>query len=293
MSVPYVSYTEFKSSPTAIDTSTLDQSARGDTAAQSAALNAILRRASAWIDSLCEQSLFAAQRTETKEIYLTRDSRLTIHPDSSPIIAVTAVNYRLSPSLAYTTIDSSNVQIYGNWFTIYGLTNFNLTSNLVIQQPALFYNSPYSRQVLSDVPITANYTYVSGYLNTVLNGAVTVNSTALTLADATGAYIGLKFTLYDGKFTENCEVLSVVGSVITLKNPLIFAHIDTTPVSAVPDDVKEATILLASFLIRERGSVALTMNETTVNGVNSTFTKSDDVDIAKSMLRPYKRLIRS
>lgn len=290
---PYVSIDEFKSAPTSVDTSNLDGTRVGNSAAQDAALTAILRRSSAWVDAICSQTLGAANVTETKETNLTRDGRLVVHTDNTPIITLTSAQYRLYPSLTFTPIDITQIQTYTSWFTVYGITTYNPSPSFIVENPAFGYVSPWQRQSLSDLPVTLQYTYTSGYMNTSLSGAVTTGAATITVADATGAYAGLKFTLYDGPLTEDCEVLSVAGNVITLKNALVNAHIDKTAVSAIPSNVKEATILLAAFLIRERGSVAISMNDLTMNGISSASVKSSDVDFAQMMLAPYKRVITS
>lgn len=291
--LPYVSVAEFKQAPTGVDISKLDVSNIGTSAAQDAALMLILRRASAWVDSICKQSLGAKQRTETKEVHIGRDGRITVHPDNVPIRSIASASYKLFPTYTFTSIDSTQVQTLESWFSIYGLTNGYYTPNLIFRDPSFGYLSPYRLQTLSDLPVTLQYTYIYGYMNTALNGAVSVGATTVTVDDATGVFVGAEFTIYDADKTENCVVSAVVGNVITLASPLVFAHNDKTSVSAIPDDIKQATLLLAGVLIRERGSYAVTMNGTAVTGVNSDTVKSSDVDVAKELLLPYRRMVAS
>lgn len=290
----YVTVNEFKQAPTGIDTSTLDQTNIGVQAAQDAALLNVLRRASAWVDNICNMNtLEATTTTETKEVRVSRDGRLTVHVDNVPIISVTSVGYRTSPDLGFTIVDPNNVQAYSNWFTVYFINTGYFAPSLAVQFPEFGYQSPFMLQRLMDMPLTVQYTYVNGYFNALTNGSATAGSTTLNVTTTTGLSQGSTFTIYDGQYQETCTVQSINGNTITLSSPLLFNHASGVSASAIPAEVKQATILLAGVLIRERGSVALTMGETAVQGVNSEFVKTSDVDVAKSILRRYIRVAPS
>lgn len=288
----YVTTSEFKSAPTGIDVSSLDQSNIGNELAQEIALQDILRRASAWVDNLCKMTLQATVNTETKECNATRDGRLVIHPDNVPIISLQNVGFKTSPNLGFTQQDMNSVQVYDNWFAIYYLQTGFFAPSLAVQYPEFGYYNPFQKQMLSDLPIIVNYTYVNGYANAVLNESAPGGTSTIKVDNPTGFVPGTQFTLYD-MYEEQCTVQSVDGNVITLTAPLGFNHQAGISVSSLPADIKQATILLASVLIRERGAVALTMNGTSIQGANNNFVKYDDVTIAKDLLKPYRRVITS
>jgi hypothetical protein len=75
--------------------------------------------------------------------------------------------------------------------------------------------------------------------------------------------------------------------------PIILQYTYTAGYATIPDPVKQATILLASFLIRERGSYSVTMNESSISGISNAYTKTEDVDMAKALLKPYVRTVTS
>jgi hypothetical protein len=288
----YVTISEFKSAPTGIDTSNIDQSNAGVQLAQDIALTDILRRASAWVDNICKMTLQATVNTETKECNTTRDGRLVVHPDNVPIINLQNVGFKTSPNLGFTQQDMNSVQVYENWFAIYYLQTGFFAPSLAVQYPEFGYYNPFQKQMLSDLPIIVQYTYTNGYANAVLLNDGIGGSTTIKVDNPTGFVPGTQFTLYD-MYEEICTVQSVNGNEITLTAPLGFNHLQGINASSLPADIKQATILLASVLIRERGAVALTMNGTTVQGVNSNFVKYDDVTIAKELLKPYRRVITS
>lgn len=288
----YVTVNEFKSAPTGIDCSTLDAMNIGNQSAQDIALQDVLRRASAWVDNYCKMTLQASTNTETKEVHTTRDGRLVVHPNNIPIINLTYVGFKTSPNLGFTDQDLGSVQVFNNYFVIYYLQTGFFAPSLAVQYPEFGYYNPYQKQKLSDLPIIVNYTYTNGYANALLTQDVANGATTITVDNPTGFNAGTQFTLYDS-FEENCTVSSVSGNTITLNSPILSYHAKGINASALPADIKQATILLASVLIRERGAVALTMNGTAVQGVNSNFVKYDDVTIAQNLLNPYRRVITS
>ena len=127
---------------------------------------------------------------------------------------------------------------------------------------------------------------MNGYPNTILNVGATAGTSSITVQNATGM-VGQTLTIYDSDFTEDVTILSVVGNIVNLTAPTMFAHLKGTAVSALPDSVKQATILLTAYLIKERGSMSISMGEQTMQGIKQT--TGTDVNIAKEMLRPFIR----
>jgi hypothetical protein len=293
----YLTADEFKKAPTGIDTSSLDQTNIGNQAAQDAALTIVLRQASSWVDNFCQvNSLEATLNTEHKEVRMGRDGRLNVHVDNTPIIELQSVKYQTFPTTGKLDIAVDQIIVYDNWFSIFNLpTLANALYGLNVQQPlpSTWYNTPYRRQLASDVPISLEYTYINGYMNSLLALDATAGDTTITLKDATGAYTGLKFTIYDGASEEYATVQSVSGNVVTLAAPLLFSHLSGVSVSALPASIKQATQLVASYLIKERGSLAITMSETVVQGTAMSYNKNSDLELAKDLLRPFVRRVVS
>lgn len=288
----YVTISEFKSAPTGIDVSNLDQTNVGNTLAQDIALQDILKRASAWVDNICKMTLQATLSTETKECSAARDGRLVVHPNNIPIINLQSVGFKTAPNLGFTEQDLSSVQVYNNYFAIYYLQTGFFAPSLAVQYPEFGYYNPFQKQQLSDMPIIVQYSYLNGYANAVLMDIATGGTNTITVDNPTGFVQGAQFTLYD-MYEEQCTVQSVDGNVITLTTPLGFNHQQGISASSLPADIKQATILLASILIKDRGAVALTMNGTSVNGINSNFVKYDDITVAQNLLKPYRRMVTS
>lgn len=286
----YVTANEFKQAPTGIDASTLDQTNIGNQASQDAALLNILRRASAWVDTIVQQPLEASVDTEIKSVRMGRDGLVNVHVDQSPIISLQSVQFRYHPRDPYQTVDMSSIEIREGWFTIYDLFyNTSLGQDLASLS---YYDMPlYNRQEL--LPISVKYTYLNGWANTTLAVAAAANATSITVVDSSGVVVGQRLTIYDGQYQETVVVQAVNANVITLTKGLVFTHAIGVGVSAIPDAVKQATIMLASSLIKDRGSLAITMQETSVLNVNGSPNKSGEVDIAKTLLAPYRRVVVS
>jgi hypothetical protein len=290
----YVTVAEYKQAPTAIELDQLDQTNLGNPDAQDAALLNILRRASSWVDNIVKMNtLEATVTTETKEVHIGKDGRIIVHPDNVPILNLVSVEYSLSPLIGFSTIPLDMIQTYENWFTIYQFSQNTLSPNLILQPSSLGYINPFTRQLLSDLSITLKYSYINGYMNTMLAQDANAGDTTIIVKDATGAYPGLKFTLYDAAYEEYCVISSVSGNRITLVNPLLFAHSSGMNVSCLPASVKQATILLANFLIKEKGSLAVQMNSMAVSGTSMDYNKPSDVTTAKELLRPFVRTVVS
>jgi hypothetical protein len=270
--VSYVTPAEFKTSPTAVDTSKLDQQNIGNTVAQDSVLADILRRASRWADTICRQPLYATTYTESKAINMTRDKRLVVHPNCSPLNTLVSVKYRYSPADSWTDVDTTNsIELYESWFDIYGSTILSFSTSR---------------------PTTVRYVYNAGFAVTSLAAGIATGVTSITVKDVSGIVAGSGFTIGVGYTAEFVKALAVVGNTITLTVPTVLAHNVDDNVSTVPDDIRQAVVSLAGFLIRERGSLAITMNETTLTST-SQYAKSDDVKYAVQMLKPYMRVVSS
>jgi hypothetical protein len=66
-------------------------------------------------------------------------------------------------------------------------------------------------------------------------------------------------SIYDPAASEQVNVLSVTGNVVTLNTPFQFPHAVGVAVSTLPPKVKEAAILLTTVLIKNRTDESFVM----------------------------------
>lgn len=284
----YITVQEFKNAPTGIDPLSIIP---GGTQAQNdTELFNVILRASAWVDQICKQdTLEATVNTETKEITMNNMGLIRVHPDMFPIVSLTSAQYRVVPIGDWIPLPLNFIQVLDRYFTVYNLNSTSISPVLAQQFPAFGYYTPYRIRNLQRIPLTIQYTYVNGYPNTSLTASVVASGTSITVQNATGVYVGQKLTIYDNEKTESVVVSAINGNVLTLNLGLVFAHNANTPISALPANVKQATILLASYLIKERGSVAVVVNEAGVQGINSMSKSANDIEVAKELLQPFVR----
>ena len=302
MNTSYLTVAEYKRAPTGTDVANLDYYTQStDTTAQDAELANVIARASAWIDNYCElpNGLAASENTETERTWLTRDGWLRIRPKNIPIISLQSLQWRVSPASAWTPVDISNVQTFPRsfetqmWFPYMEGTTLTIGGSFAfpINAPYTpFYMPPQQAAQIEDLQLTVQYSYINGYPNTMLVGAVAAGANSITVDDATGIVEGSTMTIYDGGNTEKVTASSVSGSHVYLTRQLIFDHSDGIAVSAIPADVKQACILIVNYALKERG-----VNSITMQGVqNPLMQKYDDVrdiEIAKDILRKYRRVV--
>lgn len=294
----YVTVAEFKQSPTQIDPSTLDITNLGNASAQDAALNNVLRRASSWVDRIVQmRTLQATTNTESKEIYIRRDGRITIWPDNAPIVSLSYFGYRMAPNALYSSIPLEYIQAFNNRFTVWNINSNTLSPALLLQNQGANFYSPYAMSKLRDMPVQVQYTYVNGYFNGMLSADVTADATQLVVTPALGLQPGSVFNIYDGYDSEDNLVVDHVDSanpnLVYLTAPLAFSHVAGTPASSLPESVKQATILLAGSLIKQRGSSAVVMGETNMQGATQKFNSTADEDLARDLLAPLIRVVTS
>jgi hypothetical protein len=295
----YISVAEFTNAPTGIDVTKLIPN--GTPQQNQAELANVIRRASSWIDSYCGQVLAATVDTETITTRLNRDGFLRIQPANVPIISVQSLSYKLYPQAEWNLIDPSTYQVFPdriesyNFFSYFGLFWPNLPMPYMPQpmgQPYQPYTTPEQAAYIQNIPLMVRYTYVNGYPNTYLAANATAGEQTLTLVDVTGVQDGTKMTIYDGENTEDIVVSGAPnGNVVTLKSPLVFDHNANVAVSALPAAVKEACIIMTAYLIHNRGRSAIKASPTGPYRVSTGTEDNIDIEHAKEMLRPYRRIV--
>jgi len=284
-STPYLTVTEFRNAPTAIDIDNLVFNST-DPDVQNAELANVIARASSWIDTFCNQVLGATTETEQQRSRIRPDGTIRFHPRYSPIIALTSLQFSSDfnspivapdPSLAWVE-DSQIIYPYASAATTYSSAG-----------PLQFGFPTSPRQ-----EVFLTYTYVNGYANTLINTA-TASQSSLTVTDGTGITAGQMLKIYDGFNSENVIVASTytLGSTtVPLVNPLAYTHANGISISALPPAIKEAAILVTTAMLKVRGDNAMVMNVGTRPGVATPGAQmtGTDLALAQDLLMPYRRI---
>lgn len=288
----YISIGEFYSAPTAVDLSNLQVG--GTAAEQDTRLAEVIARASSWADQMCGQILAATVDTEVQKIRPNRDGFFVVHTNNWPCIQVNSFGYGSLPGSIGSMSDLSGVFVEPRGFTVTA-PGFGLVSS---QGPLQF-----GPLVGGDRQYFCQYTYVNGYPNTLLATACNAGDQTVTVVDPTGIIANLtRLTIFDGSLisvgppslTERgLSVTGVTGSVVSLAAPLAYGHAAGTGISALPDAVKQAVILLTKTLIMTRGAEAITMDDLSGGPARTTSTggiEEAEVAIAAELLEPFGRI---
>jgi hypothetical protein len=299
LNTSYLTVDEYLRAPTGIST-VVDYTNINDQNAQRAEIANVIARASAWIDNYLElpNGLYASINTETRAVNVSRDGLLRIRPWNVPIIQVLSFQWRAYPTAQWVTVDPTTLQVYERyfeymtWFPFFNGPALTVGNEYAypISAPYTPYLTPTESANISDLQITAQFSYINGYPNTTLSVDAKAGDTTITVDDATGVINGTVLTMYDGSMTEKIAVSGVAGNVLTLRNPLRFDHTAGIAVSAIPADVKQACILLCNYLLKERGTNAITLEGVT-NPVMNKYFDDKDVSMAKELLRRYRRVV--
>ena len=284
-STPYLTLTEFKNAPTAVDISNLVWNST-DQAVQDAELNNVIARASSWVDTYCNQVLAATTENEQQRSRIREDGTIRLHPRYNPVIALTSLQYGY-PSTNLTTLPDPSVcwiedqQIIVN----YASTSTNFSS----QGPLQFGFPTSARQ-----EVFLKYSYVCGYANTTVVTA-TAGASSLTVADGTGIISGQVLRIYDGSSSELVTVAnsySFGSTTVPLTNALAYTHSSGTSISALPPAIKEAAILVTTAFLKVRGDNSMVMQVGTHPSQSTPGSQmlGEEIALAKELLAPYRRI---
>jgi hypothetical protein len=282
----YLTLAEYKNAPTAIDYDNLVVG--GTSAQQDAELTNNIARASSWIDIFCNQPLIAQNFVEQQRTRITPEGYLIISPEYNNLVAVTSLNYGVTPTNMTAVTSAGLTQI---WFEkaqfIYPLSELGTTYSSV--GPLSFGFPPSTRS-----RIYANYIYVAGFCNGLISSA-TAGQTTLTMIDPTGLVAGSYLTIWDGVNSETVTVAStyVFGSTtVPLTSALKFTHASGVAIGTMPGAIKEAAILMVNEFLKVRGDNSLTMSITTraTGGPDTKKLIGSDMALAKELLSPFRRM---
>lgn len=279
----YITTAEYKSAPTAQQTSNLVVG--GNEAAQDAELAAVILRASSFMDEYLNQNLVATQSIETQRVRMTPQGYISLHPNNNPILALVSFQYGSDPNNLQTLTDPSTAW-FENSQVIIPLSQ--LATTYTSQGPLAFGGtSPFTQ-------IFTKYTYIAGYVNTIA-GAASAGATTITVTDGTGIIAGQQYLLTDGSKTERVTVASnyTFGSTtVPLTSALAYTHLAGASFSNMPGAIKQACILLTTAFLKVRGDSAMMMSMTQrpVGQVVGSDLYGSNIKIALDMIDKYRRV---
>lgn len=292
----YVSNGVYQAAPTAVSASSL--TVRGTPNQNAQQLAQVIARASAWIDHYCfhrpDGTLAASQTTDAAWVKPRGDGSLNLICNYTPILEVDAVLVGGVPS-QMTLVDQNTA----NMITI---------GQQVIRVPASWTVTPVPSfapwPISPDGRLYCQWTYVNGFPLTTLAAPATAGASSISVnasvpggSSVYGVYSGTPLTIHDPvNGNETVVVSSVSGLTLNISGTLEYAHAvppqpDTVLVTALPEAIEQACILLTSCLIKTRGASAMVM-PSTPGGVPSHQAlleagALEDYDIAVDLLEPY------
>lgn len=291
----YVSNSQFGFAPTAMDVSNLVPG--GTLAAQAASLSMVLARASAWADRMCFGSDPAAKGASLAATASVQSATVRVHGDHvtlicdyKPLLSVTGIDIGPDPSTAVGIGTAASRLRFGR-------RSIFVPVSAVAPVPTTLPGAARS--------LYAVWSYVSGYPHTSLAADAAQGATSLTVAPTDGAqgvlgvFPGTRLTVVDGAATETVTVTGVDGTQLTV-SALGSAHTvppapDFVPVTAMPAEVSQAVIFLATALIKTRGDNSMVLASLTEpNAVEEqSGDEFTDVELARELLAPYRVRIKS
>lgn len=276
--IPYISSSEYQFAPTAMAIGTLVPG--GTDTKQLQALADVIRRASRWADYICfgmdpagKASLAASVSVESDYAKIV-NGELRLNCDYKPIVQLVGLNVGATPTSASSVGD-----------TTAGMARFLRRTIIVPMTTGVVFRTGDSPAALPPYGARAGrmyalWSYVFGYPHTRLAANVVAGTTScsVTATDGNGglwgvyagngSYLGTQLQVIDGINTETVSVTGITpnGAKTTLTtSPFQHAHTvpdapDFIPVTALPEDIHQACITLASMLIKtSRGSRTMEM----------------------------------
>ena len=247
-SIPYVSAAAFKAHPTYLDLDDLRSGSNLDSD-QTAELVNLLLMASDWADNRAGQNLGAHTVVQNCTARFDRGGNLRIHPDNTPVLAVSSIAYGYTPT-ALTTVSSPSLWLEDSRVIISSFAGGGPWSG------SLQFGSP-----VAGGEVFVQLTYTAGWVATQLTVSATSGATTLTVADPTGIVPGQSYRIWEPGCEEDVTVSTswvppaaatpIVPVSVTLATPTTFAHTAGQDFSGMPSDVRLAvTNYAVSALMR-------------------------------------------
>jgi hypothetical protein len=278
---PYITIAEYKNAPTSLDYNNLVVG--GNQIAQDAELNRVILRATSYLNEYLNQDLHANPIVETQRVRISNQGYIFLHPNKNPIISLSSFQWGTSPNNLQTLDDPSQCW-FENQQIVIPLSQIN--TSYTSAGPLAF--GSYGPRV----PIFTKYNYIAGYVNTLCTG--TAGTSTLTVVNPSGILAGETYRIINGAYAESVTVDSsyVYGATtVPLTAPLVSSH-TAAGFSNMPFAIKQATILMTSAFIKQRGDASMTMNLTTQPTVNigNNQRYAGEIALALDMVNLYRRV---
>ncbi len=278
---PYITVSEYKNAPTSLDYNNLVVG--GNQNAQDAELARVILRATSYLNEYLNQDLHANPLTETQRTRISNQGYIFLHPNKNPIISLSSFQWGTDPNNLQTLADPSLCYFENQEITI-PLSQINTTYT---SSGPLAFGSYGPR-----VPIFTKYTYIAGYVNTTCTG--TAGATSITVVNPSGILPGETYRIIDGANATSVTVANNYtygATTVPLTAPLANSH-TAAGFSNMPFAIKQATILMTSAFIKQRGDASMTMNLTTQPTVNigNNQRYAGEVRLALDMVNLYRRV---
>jgi len=291
----YASISEYQDAPTAMDTSQLV--VNGTAKQQRQALAGVLDRASSIVDTYCRQVLAATEQTQTQACNV-RGGWVSLVCLTKPVLALMALELGNSPS-GLSPIEPSGLADV--WFGV-GVINVPAWTasggGVSVNQPG---------PITAGGSLFARWTYVNGWPHTTLTEPALEGDTEIVVSGPPsdpsgtpkGVFPGSQLQIGDGASYETVVVADtyVDGPTLPLVSPLTRAYVlpvspDTITVSGLPPAVRQATISIATALIKTRGNAAMVLTNLSSPQFEPTLASAgidQDLSLARGLLAPFRR----
>ena len=294
---PYISIAAYKAAPTAVAVNGLVPG--GSSGAQNSALAAEISRASGMIDDICfhraDGTLAASPTTESGWIRPREGGVLQLFCNYKPVLEVDGLAFGVPGNMqSIGDTAAQSISIQGR------IIQFYETNSIPSPSPN-FPGVPYVNGKLYVV-----WRYVNGFPHTSLAAEAKAGESKLAvtasqpgLSKVFGVYPGTQLVIHDSANTEIIVVKEVNELELVLESPLLYTHqLPTAPetvrVTAIPWAVEQAAISLTSYLIKTRGTRAMTFPQSPKGGAKAPLKQAggqantqNDYEDAMNNLKPY------
>jgi hypothetical protein len=247
-SIPYVSAAAFRAHPTYLDLDDL-RSGSALESDQTAELVNLLLMASDWADNRAGQNLGAHTVVQNMRARFDRYGNLCLHPDNTPVLAISSIAYGWSPT-SLTTVTSPSTWVEDGRLVIAALGGGGPWTG------SLQFGSP-----VSGGEVFVQLTYTAGWVATQLTADADQGATSVTVADPTGILPGQTYRIWEPGSEEDLTVSTswtppsagtpITPTAVPLADPTSYAHTAGHDFSGMPSDMRLAvTNYAVSALMR-------------------------------------------
>ncbi len=252
---PYVTPAQFSTYPTWLDLD--DLLPEGAANQQTNLLTDALLTATQWAINTCElMPLHAHLNSENVRARTNRVGRLVVKPSHIPVRQVVSFSYGWDPTaMASLTLPDASQWIEDGRSVSYLMNGTGLT----FTGPAIQFGrapAPWEETYVS-------WTYVAGYVNTVLASSANAGATSLQFTDPTGLQPGNVVRIWDDQIGSEAVTISPTWTVpaptwpptpatVPISSATSFTHAAGVGVTDMPRDILQAVVMYAvSLLLRE------------------------------------------